>query len=85
MEELTVYQRGNRDGLLALAKWADEMAALHRNEYEKISSNMTANSLSGLRYEMTASISLYRSQAYKDMATHARRMSESLPIDPEEK
>ncbi|NDB85873.1 MAG: hypothetical protein EB127_24720 [Alphaproteobacteria bacterium] len=81
--DLTQYQRGNRDGLLALAKWADEMSVLHKKEYEAISNNIVANSLSGLRYEMTASVNLHRAQVYKDVAAHARRLSEALPIDPE--
>jgi hypothetical protein len=83
MDDLTPYQRGNRDGLLALAKWADEMEVLYKKDYEKISSNIEANSLTELRYEMTARASIHKSMVYKDVARQARRLSEALPLDPE--
>ena len=83
MDKLTPYQRGNRDGLLALAKWADEMEAIYRKDYERVSESIEKNSLTGLRYEMTARASLHKSVTFKKMAEHARRMSEALPLDPE--
>lgn len=81
--ELTPYQRGNRDGLLALAAWADEQAKLYRLDYEKMSDNIGKNSLSGLRYDMLVNNNLARVEVYSTIASHARRMAEALPIDPE--
>jgi hypothetical protein len=83
MDDLTPYQRGNRDGLLALAKWADEMENLYKKDYEKISGNIEINSLTGLRYEMTARASLHKSITFREVARQARRLSEALPLDPE--
>jgi hypothetical protein len=79
---MDAYQRGNRDGLHSLAKWAEEMAKIYQAEYDRVSENIGKNSLTGLRYELTASQSLFISKAYKDVASHARRMAEALPIDP---
>lgn len=85
MEELlNAYQRGNRDGLIALAKWADSQAKIQRKDYEKFQEHIGKNSLTGLRYEMTATHSLIREETYRTIANQARRMAESLPIDPTE-
>lgn len=81
--ELTAYQRGNRDGLLSFAKWADEKANVYSREYEQAMEHVGKNSLSGLRYEMTINQSLIRGEVYRSIAEQARRLAESLPLDPE--
>lgn len=80
---MDTYQRGNRDGLLALAKWADDMAKVHKVDYEQIQEGISRNSLTALRYEGTVTRSIIRSEVYRDIAAYARRMAEALPIDPE--
>jgi hypothetical protein len=80
---LTDYQRGNRDGLLSLAKWADEQAKIYQLEYEKISKKIEDNDLSSTRFESLAKNNLYFSQLYLTVANQARRLSEALPLDPE--
>lgn len=85
MEDLrTPYQRGNRDGLIALAKWAESQALIYQKDYQKFQDHLGKNSLSGLRYEMTVTHSLIREESYRTIASQARRMAESLPIDPDE-
>lgn len=80
---MDAYQRGNRDGLISLSIWAEEQARIYKADYEKKSELVNLNSLTGLRYEMTVSRSLVISTAYKDIAAHAKKMAEALPIDPE--
>lgn len=77
------YQRGNRDGLLALAKWAEDMANVCRVDYDKMQESISRNSLTALRYEMTLNTSLLRAETYRNVAAYAKRMAEALPIDPE--
>lgn len=81
--ELTAYQRGNRDGLLSFAKWAEEKANACSREYELTMEHVGRNSLSGLRYEMTVNQSLIRGEVYRSIAEQAKRLSQSLPLDPE--
>ena len=82
MVELTPYQKGNRDGLLALATWAEELEKAYLKDYSEKSDTVENNSLTSLRYEMSAKASLHKAVVYREVANHARRLSEALPIEP---
>lgn len=79
---LTAYQRGNRDGLLALAIWAEEQAKIYDVDYKNMKEKIV--NMNRLTYDLAVTHSLIRAETYRSIAHHARRMAESLPIDPEE-
>ncbi len=82
-DELTVYQRGNRDGLISFARWALNMYKTYREDADRLEFKACENRTL-VRDNVRLSITnlRYRAESFKDAAEHALRMSESLPIDP---
>ena len=84
-ENLTAYQRGNRDGLMSFYAWALKMCEQTKEEAHKLELKACENGAlerAGVRQSI---ISLrYKAQAYHEAAEKALRMSKSLPIDPQE-
>ena len=84
MEELTEYQRGNRDGLISFARWAFDMYKTYRDDADKLEFKACENgALARDNVRMTITNRRYKAESFKEAAEHALRMSESLPIDPE--
>ena len=83
---INTYQRGNRDGLLALAAWADWQAAVWMAEVERCSKVLQnpVNQVQERAARHIESHALEKSTTYRQVAIHARLMSDRLPIDPEE-
>ena len=84
-ENLTEYQRGNRDGLISFAKWAYDMYKLYKEDANSV--ELKACESRALARENVRRMIINKRQAaecFKKAAEHALRMSESLPHDPEE-
>jgi len=80
------YQRGNRDGLLSFAAWANVQADQSFEEVERCA-RVLRNPVNGVQENAARAIergSMHRMLAYRAAADHAHRMSEALPIDPED-
>ena len=81
---LDTYQRGNRDGLLGFALWAERQADVCEASAEKIANldrlgfgqRVAASKLLASRYS--------GARAWREAARMARRFSEALPIDPQQ-
>jgi len=81
---LDTYQRGNRDGLLGFALWAERQADVYDASVERIADfdglqggqRVAASRLLAARYS--------GARAWREAARMARRFSEALPIDPEQ-
>jgi len=78
---MTPYQRGNRDGLLAVAKELDTRAAGHRAYADKIGPMVP---LGTVRWTLR-NLSLHWESALRESAALCRLKAEALPDDPEEK
>ena len=83
---MTPYQRGNRDGLLAFAAWAREMADVYRKETDRRTDIQMRTMDDNVREEMRQYIGtmLWQITAFQHAAREAERMAEALPCDPEE-
>lgn len=83
-DELTAYQRGNRDGLISFARWAFDMHKLYRDDADKLEYKACENgTLVRDNVRMTITNCRWQAQSFKEAAEHALKMSESLPIDPD--
>jgi hypothetical protein len=83
-DELTEYQRGNRDGLVSFARWAFEMYKMQRGAAERLEFKACENrTLARDNVRTTITNLRYKAESFKQAAEHALRMSESLPIDPD--
>lgn len=83
---MTPYQRGNRDGLLALAAWAKAQADLHGHEVERVAPAQLGwkNETQRRAAEQISTNALRRMVVYREAAKEAERMAQALPMDPEE-
>lgn len=82
-DTLTSYQRGNRDGLISFAKWAQSMHKTYKEEAERLEFKACENrSLARDNVRMSITTMRWNAQCFKLAAEQAYRMSESLPIDP---
>lgn len=79
------YQRGNRDGLLAFAAWAEGQATTWGDEVERCTRVLDSpvNRIQERAAKHLEQHALVRMVAYRDAADHARRMADRLPLDPE--
>lgn len=83
---LDAYQRGNRDGLLAFAAWAEAQADVYGTEAEKCA-KVLQNPVNRIQQNAAGRIeanSLTKMITFRDAAKRARLMADRLPIDPEE-
>jgi hypothetical protein len=84
-EELTPYQRGNRDGLISFSKWIEEQYELYAKDAHDLELKACENGmLSRADVRRLINNRRYQAQAFLDMSKKAKQMSESLPIDPQE-
>ena len=83
---MNAYQRGNRDGLLAFAAWAREMADVYRKETDRRTDLQMRTMDDNVREEIRKYIGtmLWQITAFQHAAREAERMAEALPMDPEE-
>jgi hypothetical protein len=83
-DDLTAYQRGNRDGLISFAKWAMKMYEETMKEAE--TQELLACEHLVLERENIRRMIIgvrYKAHAWKYAADKALSMSNALPIDPE--
>ena len=83
---LDAYQRGNRDGLLAFAAWAEAQSEIYGTEVERCA-KVLQNPVNRVQQNAAGRIeanSLTKMIAFRDAAKHARQMAEQLPMDPKE-
>jgi hypothetical protein len=80
MTEHDAYQRGNRDGLLALAEWVDLQVQLLQADGRKFAAKSKRG---GDSADQLATSMLWRAHAIAGTATKARQLAKALPIDPE--
>ena len=83
---MNAYQRGNRDGLLALAAWAREAANAERRESEwcKEVEIASENDRQRRGAHNIGTLALRRMAIYNSVVCEAERMAQALPCDPEE-
>jgi hypothetical protein len=83
---MNAYQRGNRDGLLALAAWAKAQADLNGQEVERVAPATLhwKNEIQRRAAEQISTNALRRMVVYNEVAKEAERMAQALPCDPEE-
>ena len=83
---MNAYQRGNRDGLLALAAWAKAQADLHGHEVERVAPAQLGwkNETQRRAAEQISTNALRRMVVYREAAKEAERLAQALPMDPEE-
>jgi hypothetical protein len=82
MTENDAYQRGYRDGLQALADWADDAAGRCEKQARGLG-RLTLDPDLGHFYSGSRAAMHQRQRALGMLATKARRLAKALPIDPE--
>lgn len=82
-DDLTPYQRGNRDGLISFSKFAFEMYELHMKDAEKQELLACKNGMLERANIRSLIIGIrYRANAWKQASERALKMSFALPLDP---
>lgn len=78
------YQRGNRDGLISFADYLEDLAESYYTEAVRLDHLIRKMPSAGETHRTTLAVLQHKSATARELAQKARRMSESLPHDPEE-
>jgi hypothetical protein len=81
--DLTPYQRGNRDGLISFSKFAFEMYELYMKDAERKEMLACENGTLDRANIRSFIIGIrYKAHAWKEASEKAAKMSLALPLDP---